>query len=467
MFHAPTAEAKTQKDVRGSQSAPEPVRELSPFVPGMVSSAWSGAVTGGAPPRNNNGGFGRQLAGLHSMYGNQAVLRALSRPAPVIQTKLTVNKQGDEFEQEADRVADQVMRMTAPTPSIQRKCSGCEEEEKVQRKCAECEEEEKKTGLQRKEAGAGPEYAPPSVHSVLSSPGRPLDPATRAFMEPRFGHDFSGVRVHTDASAADSARAVNALAFTAGPHVVFGSNQYAPGTAEGKRLLAHELTHVVQQSHLSRTASASPGSEPIARSASGGPEVQRKQPCECNPQPVCNDAVMSKAVGDAFGEATKWVGPAEQKMTDFKAAPTDPKNAAAAKALKAHFSWDSASQTGPVKVDIPGIVLKVIADLNAAFGKCTLLADCPGTTPAGPEGGKVHAGSPNAWAQTNCYEFYEPFKKDNLTFAAQIALHEMVHSWEGVGAIETYEGDAKYPPPPETAQNNPDSFACLIRDLRK
>ena len=66
-------------------------------------------------------------------------------------------------------------------------------------------------------------------------------------MEPRFGHDFSAVRVHTDASAADSAKAVNALAYAAGQHVVFGSNRYSPGTSEGKRLLAHELAHVVQQ----------------------------------------------------------------------------------------------------------------------------------------------------------------------------------------------------------------------------
>ena len=90
---------------------------------------------------------------------------------------------------------------------------------------------------------------PPIVNEVLRSPGQPLDADTRAFMEPRFGHDFSGVRVHSDSRAADSARAVSALAYTVGADVVFAEGQYAPRTASGRRLLAHELTHVAQQGH--------------------------------------------------------------------------------------------------------------------------------------------------------------------------------------------------------------------------
>src|SRR5262249_16769691 len=89
--------------------------------------------------------------------------------------------------------------------------------------------------------------APPIVHEALRSSGRPLDAATREFMEPRFGHDFSGVRVHTDSQAAESARAVNALAYTVGRDVVFGSGQYAPGMTAGRKLLAHELAHTIQQ----------------------------------------------------------------------------------------------------------------------------------------------------------------------------------------------------------------------------
>lgn len=93
--------------------------------------------------------------------------------------------------------------------------------------------------------------APSIVHDVLRSPGEPLDAATRGFMEPRFGYDFSHVRVHTDQKAANSARAVDALAYTVGSHLVFESGYYAPDTATGRQLLSHELTHSIQQSLIS------------------------------------------------------------------------------------------------------------------------------------------------------------------------------------------------------------------------
>lgn len=99
-------------------------------------------------------------------------------------------------------------------------------------------------------AGDNNGYVAPSiVHNVLNSTGQPLDAETLAFMEPRFSHNFGQVRVHADENAAESATAVNALAYTVGSHMVFGAGKYAPDTTEGKRLLAHELTHVIQQRH--------------------------------------------------------------------------------------------------------------------------------------------------------------------------------------------------------------------------
>jgi hypothetical protein len=92
-----------------------------------------------------------------------------------------------------------------------------------------------------------PSHAPPVVHGVLNSAGRPLDPDVRAFMEARFGQDLSPVRVHTDDAAALSARAVAALAYTVGNHIVFDAGRYSPQTHGGRHLLAHELSHVVQQ----------------------------------------------------------------------------------------------------------------------------------------------------------------------------------------------------------------------------
>ena len=136
----------------------------------------------------------------------------------------------------------------APAASnlLRRKCA-CGQHTIAGGECAACD----KQGLQRRVAGqAEPEGVPPIVHEVLGAPGQPLDAATRSLMEPRFGHDFSRVRVHTDAKAAESARAVNALAYTVGREVVFGAGQYRPASVSGRRLLAHELTHVAQQQHL-------------------------------------------------------------------------------------------------------------------------------------------------------------------------------------------------------------------------
>ena len=152
-------------------------------------------------------------------------------PLP-IQTKLAISAAGDEFEQEADRIAEQVMgapeprtvhggMTAAPAAALRMKSIGA--------------------------AGHDGVDAPQSVHDALSSPGQPLDTATRAFMEPRFGQDFSGVRVHDDMGAAAAASAISAHAFTAGRDIVFGAGEYAPHTGEGLRLLAHELVHTIQQ----------------------------------------------------------------------------------------------------------------------------------------------------------------------------------------------------------------------------
>jgi pimeloyl-ACP methyl ester carboxylesterase len=129
---------------------------------------------------------------------------------------------------------------------LQRKCA-CGGAAGLSGQCEECGE--KRLSLQHRVAGPATGLAPPIVHEVLGSPGQPLDPATRAYMEPRFGHDFSRVRVHADARAAKSADTVSALAYTVGQNVVFASGQYAPATTSGGMLLAHELTHVMQQQH--------------------------------------------------------------------------------------------------------------------------------------------------------------------------------------------------------------------------
>ena len=219
-------------------------------------------------------------------------------PIP-IQPKLSVGSSDDPLEKEADEMADQVMRKPNPEPIrfsaakniISRKCAECEKEEQLQRKennseisfpvadrldfsaskssisrkCAECEKEEE---LQRKESQSdSTSHAPSIVDNVLSSPGRSLDADTRSFMESRFDHDFTNVKIHDNDIAAKSADSINALAYTSGNNIVFNSGQYNANTDSGKRLLAHELSHVVQQngSNLQRKEEATSGTAPSVR----------------------------------------------------------------------------------------------------------------------------------------------------------------------------------------------------------
>jgi len=163
-----------------------------------------------------------------------------------IQTKLAINKPGDKYEQEADRVAEQVMRM--PDRKLQRACSGGEG-------CPKCRsQQDEQARIQTKPSqGINVGKSTGSPENVIPSPGQPLDSATLAFFEPRFRQDFSKVRVHADRTAAASAHQLGAHAYTVGADIVFGQGRYAPKSPGGRHLLAHELTHVVQQSGAGQT----------------------------------------------------------------------------------------------------------------------------------------------------------------------------------------------------------------------
>jgi len=159
-------------------------------------------------------------------------------------------------------------RMTAPAPEqarpgsplVLRRCA-CGGTPGLDGECAACKA--KRLGLQRfSRPHAGPGHVPPAVAETLRGPGRPLERATQEAMERRFGHDFGSVRVHTDERAAVAADSVHARAFTVGADVVFGAGEYRPGTFAGRRLLAHELTHVVQQRGASPSAGAISIGEP-------------------------------------------------------------------------------------------------------------------------------------------------------------------------------------------------------------
>lgn len=213
--------------------------------------------------RAGKDGTGRatgSMLDLQRSIGNQGILQLLRSGS--IQAKLRVSQPGDTEELEADGEAERVMSepcteapgsTTAPVRStgaasgttLHRKC-----ECRGGAKCPECEadELERSKGIHRKSSSnhADVAAAPDDFLKDLGA-GRALDSSVRKAMEPQFGQDFSAVRIHDDSRGAESARSINARAFTLGRDIVFGSGEYAPQTGSGKKLLAHELTHVVQQ----------------------------------------------------------------------------------------------------------------------------------------------------------------------------------------------------------------------------
>jgi hypothetical protein len=239
-------------------------------------------------PAKSNSTSGPTLAPLSPQVqrlGNRN-LQALLQ-ARVLQPKLTVSDPQDSFELEADRVADQVMR----TPDTQSPAAATVRP-LVQRKCSECGEEPL------------PTIDPATENSIvsLSARGNPLSQAVRSFMEPRFKADFSAVRVHTDAHAHELARSVEAKAFTVGNNVVFGAGHYSPDSQSGRRLLAHELTHVVQQGGAQQSLQRQPVDPrpPTPAPVNADEEEQRRRnDPEAAPIPEVNQRTQTPGVNDA------------------------------------------------------------------------------------------------------------------------------------------------------------------------
>ncbi|MDY0026568.1 MAG: DUF4157 domain-containing protein [Lentimicrobium sp.] len=177
----------------------------------------------------------------------------VSRGAPAsVQTKLTVNKPGDQHEVEADKMAEKVMRMPASSSTDEKIQRSTQPEEKIQKTAAPEEKIQKKEEDKLQRKGNGVPVAGANVQSSIRSKtngGAPLSASTRSFMESRFNADFSKVRIHSDPESANLSNQLSARAFTYQNHIFFSRDQYQPGSGEGKQLLAHELTHTIQQGH--------------------------------------------------------------------------------------------------------------------------------------------------------------------------------------------------------------------------
>jgi Domain of unknown function (DUF4157) len=199
---------------------------------------------------------------------------------------LAVSDRGDVYEQEADRLAEQVTRMAEPR--LQGACA-CGAE------CPQCQQEQERWPTMR--VGSSPfgqTVVPPIVYQVLRTPGQPLDPAPRAFMERRFGHDLSRVRVHTDGRAATAAASIGARAYTSGYDVVFGAGQFQPEAEWGRRLLAHELAHVGQQTSSSALSEGSGRQHP--------PAIQRDGPERPSAPEEAAERAHSESLQDVIHE---------------------------------------------------------------------------------------------------------------------------------------------------------------------
>ena len=223
------------------------------------------------------------------VLSNQSVITEKngSKGKPFFQPKPTVNQPGDRYEQEADAVAEQVMYAGSEASGY---VPGSTMPGSLQRKCQHCEDDAK--NMQRKEdshqtprVSAGNE----AYINSLGSKGSPLSTAEKHFFEPRIGYDLSDVRLHTGAEAAASAKDVNALAYTHGDNIVFGEGQYQPGTNTGTRLMAHELTHTLQQ-----------------KGGSGLQRVQRKKAAPTQPVSGETNQSVTETISNAPAQYNDW-----------------------------------------------------------------------------------------------------------------------------------------------------------------
>jgi hypothetical protein len=409
----------------------------------------------------------RQAAFQDETDQQESAIASGPPPWPV-QARLQVGGVDDPLEREADRVAERVMRMPAAVSVsassggeiVRRTCASCAREDDdgmtVRRMCRSCSDEadrEEQAELSRKERGGASTLAgtaaPPIVREVVRSPGRPLDPATRAFFEPRFGHDFSQVRIHSDGRAAASAQAVNAVAYTVGKNVVFGAARYAPHTASGRGLLAHELAHVVQQDGSSHRR----------------PVVQRQASVTVDPDATCN-LDQHRKIEPAAHKASEWLSRAIPAVEAFLAGAQTPQANAAGAALWKHFH----SVEPAVASYVRDRLTTIRGDL---FGRQNFRVNCPPASDRECNRGStgqafvavVPEGNPNE------INLCAPFFRRSLEDDASTIIHEFGHTHLGLTARQAivdraYQGDVYYYYlTTGEALTNAESYAMLAREI--
>jgi hypothetical protein len=355
---------------------------------------------------------------------------------------------------------------------LQRKCA-CGKAAGPEGECEECKKKRESGPVLQRKSGqtAAPSQssteAPPIVHDVLRAPGQPLDAASRAFMEPRFGYDFSRVRVHADSRAAKSAEAVNAQAYTVGSNIVFGANQGGAGNVSHQRLLAHELAHVVQQGGRQpggslQVAPANDSAEGAADRAadqvlSGGAASATMKSAgrlqRLGKNPGCDQA-QADAIHQGIYDANPW---AKKTVKALEARPLAQKTL---DALKHNFAADGTEANAPT----------IAANLEA--GRADMFKNpysCTNpTNDAACKDGNCGDSAPGSHASNICVATTtaaDPY------FKGGCVLHEAMHASSASMDVDSYsgwlghaaKGTAGYPG--ATPLKNADSYTTLAIEL--
>jgi hypothetical protein len=374
---------------------------------------------------------------LQGTIGNRAVARLIKSKA--LQAKLRINKPGDIYEKEANRVAEQVMKMLEPNVVQRMLVSGGVAGNFVQRRCPRCEEKLRFTS----------ETAPDIEANINANRGngKPLPGSVQAFFEPRFGYDFSRVRTHNDPNADMLNRMLNARAFTTGQDIFFKKGEYNPESSEGKKLLAHELTHTVQQD---KSGVRRMPMHDIS-SLYGHSLLQR-----LGANPGCN-AAERNTIHQAIYNARGWLNKVIPKLE------SSPLSTAVTASLRRNFGPTHGVAANAAL--IVGRLRTALSEISTIPIGCAGVADA---TCAANHCGHAVAGGHNATICSNVTLVAGRVAR----FQAGCVLHESLHAAFSRFTVDEYSGwhgasssTATYPGAGTDPLLNADSYTTLVMDL--